>query len=286
MVYKSDRTQDSLQTSYIDIDQQCLNVWDIKLVAGNNLPDMPAGQDERYVLINEKMVAAFGYPSAPAAVGQRLLVGGKNLEILGVVKDFQFLEVNRGIEPLMLRNRLAEFGYATVRIKANTAQESVSFLEDTWKSVNPQTKFEYAFFDTQLRFLHSMMKDAASIIGFLALLAVLVACLGLLGMAVYTAETRRKEMGVRKVLGSSAWQLVLLLSKNYMILMAIAILLGTPIAYMLNDIWLRFFASRIQLGVPVFLLGIFLLSCISIGIVFSQAWRVSRINPVNSLRTD
>jgi putative ABC transport system permease protein len=247
---------------------------------------MPADQDERYVLINEKMVSNFRYASAAAAVGQRLLVDGKNLEILGVVKDFQFLEVNRGIEPLILRNRMNEFGYATVRIKANSAQQSVAFLQESWKKVNPQTKFEYVFFDSQLRFLHSMMKDAASIIGFLALLAVLVACLGLLGMAVYTAETRRKEMGVRKVLGSSPWQLVILLSRNYMILMAIAILIGTPIAYLLNDIWLRFFASRVQLGAPVFLLGIFLLSCISLGIVFSQAWRVSRINPVKSLRTE
>jgi putative ABC transport system permease protein len=286
MVYKSDQAGDSLKTSYIDVDQQCLNVWDIKLVAGKNLPDMPADQDERYVLINEKMVSAFRYPSATAAIGQRLLVDGKNLEIVGVVRDFQFLEVNRGIEPLMLRNRLREFGYATVRIKANTAQQSVAFLQESWKKVNPNTKFEYAFFDSQLRFLHSMMKDAASIIGFLALLAVLVACLGLLGMAVYTAETRRKEVGVRKVLGSSAWQLMMLLSRNYLVLMAIAILLATPIAYLLNDLWLRFFVSRVTLGPPVFLLGICLLSCISLGIVFSQAWRVSKINPVKSLRAE
>ena len=286
MVYKSDQTKDSLQTNYLDIDQQCLNVWDIKLVAGKNLPDMPADHDERYVLINEKMVSAFRYPSVHAAVGQQLVVDGKNLEIAGVVRDFQFLEVNRGNAPLMLRNRLQEFGYATVRIKAKSASSSVAFLEKTWKKVNPQTKFEYVFFDSQLRFLHSMMKDTSSIIGILALLAVLVACLGLLGMAVYTAETRRKEVGMRKVLGSSVRQLVILLSKNYLLLLAISILVATPIAYVLNDLWLNFFVSRVKLGAPVLLLGIGLLSSISIGIVFSQAWRVSRINPVKSLRAE
>ena len=283
---KSDNLLDSIQANYIDIDDQCLAVWDLKLVAGKNLPEIPGGKDDQYILVNEKMVKALNYPSVSAAVGQRLLVDGHTVEILGVVRDFQFLEVNRGIEPLLLRNRLPEFGFATIRVRSNKAQEALSFLQASWKKVNPNTKFEYSFFDTQLRTFHSILKDAAAIIGFLALLAVLVACLGLLGMAVYTAETRQKEVGVRKVLGSGLGQLVLLLSKNYMILLGIALLIATPLAYLLNTVWLQFFASRVRFGVPIFLFSIGLLSLISLAIVLSQAWRVSRINPVKSLRVD
>ncbi|MBC7866375.1 MAG: FtsX-like permease family protein, partial [Gloeobacteraceae cyanobacterium ES-bin-316] len=121
---------------------------------------------------------------------------------------------------------------------------------------------------------------------FLALLAVLVSCLGLLGMAVYTAETRRKEIGIRKVLGSGVLQIIFLLSKNFMLLLGIAVVIATPIAYMLNNIWLQFFASRVAISPSVLIVGISILTAISLFIVFSQGWRVSRINPVKSLRAE
>ncbi|MBL0355880.1 MAG: ABC transporter permease [Chitinophagaceae bacterium] len=286
MVFKFDGIKDSLQANYIDIDGKCLDVWDLKLVAGKNLPAIPADSSGQYMLVNEKMVAAFRYPSAAAAVGQHLQVDGGNVEIAGVVKDFQFLEVNRGVEPLMLRNRQREFGYVTVRIAANNIPETVGFLQAAWKKVNPNTKFEYEFFDSQVHMMHLMLKDAASIIGFLAFLAVLVSCLGLLGMAVYTAETKRKEVGIRKVLGSGVYQIITLLSKGFMILLAIAVLIATPIAYLLNSVWLQFFASRVSIGPAILLLSISMLAFISLSIVLSQAWRVSRINPVKSLRTE
>lgn len=286
MAYKFDDTKDSLQANYIDIDGKCLDVWDLKLVAGKNLPSIPADSSEQYILINEKMVTAFKYPSAAAAVGQRLLVDGNNIEIAGVIKDFHFLEVNRGVEPLMLRNRKREFGYVTVRIAPNNIPETVGFLQTAWKNVNPDTKFEYEFFDSQVKIFHSVLRDAASIIGFLAFMAVLISCLGLLGMAVYTAETRQKEIGVRKVLGSGVFQIILLLSKGFMILLAIAVLIATPIAYLLNSVWLQFFASRVSISPTILLLSISALGIISLSIVISQAWRVSAINPVRSLRME
>lgn len=286
LVYRADDTKDSLQTSIIDIDDKCLEVWHLKLVAGKNLPPIPADSVDQYSLINEKMVSAFGYPSDAAAVGQRLLVGGNTVQIAGVVKDFQFLEVNRGIEPLLLRNRKSEFGYATVRIAANDEAATVQFLQSAWKKVNPNTRFDYVFFDAQLHTFHSLLTDAASIIGFLALLAVVISCLGLLGMALYTAETRRKEVGIRKVLGSGVMQIVLLLSRNFLLLLGIAILIATPIAYLLNNAWLQFFVSRVSISVGILTMSIGGLAFICLFIVGVQAWRVSRINPVKSLRTE
>ncbi len=286
LIYKVDNHKDSLQTGVIDIDGKSLNVWDIKLVAGHNLPSIAADSIDQYVLINEKMIGAFHYPSAAAAVGQRLEVEGHAVEIAGVVKDFQFLEVTRGIEPLLLRNRKREFGYVTVRIAAGNEAATVQFLQATWKKVNPNTKFDYSFFDTQLHMFHSMMRDAASVIGFLALLAVVISCLGLLGMALYTAETRRKEVGIRKVLGSGVAEIVVLLSKSYVVLLSIAILIATPIAYLLNNAWLQFFASRVSISPAILLLSIGGLSAICLAIVGLQAWQVSRMNPVKSLRVE
>ncbi len=285
-VHKSANRKDSLLAGYIDIDAGCLKVWGLELVAGRNLPAIPAEKDDHYMLINQKMVRDFNYPSAEMAVGQHLIVDGKEVEILGVVKDFQYMDVSRQIGPLMLRNRKNEFGYITVRVQGKDLPGTVAFLEGTWKKVNPASKFEFEFFDQQVSTLHSMMSDTAGVLGLLAFLAVLISCLGLLGMAAYTAETRRKEIGIRKALGSGVWQIILLLSRSYMVLLAVAVVISVPIAWLVNNLWLQEFASRISITTSILSINVLLLAALSFLIVLSQAWKVSIGNPARSLRTE
>jgi putative ABC transport system permease protein len=286
MVHKSSDRKDSLSANYLDIDAGCLRVWKLQLIAGRNLPSTPADKDDRYMLINEKMVTDFRYPSAQRAVGQHVIVDGKDVEIIGVVKDFQFLDVSQQMEPLMLRNRKNEFGYITVSIRGKDLSGAVAFLQDTWKKVNPASKFEFEFFDQQVAMIHAIMGDTAGVLSLLAFLAVLISCLGLLGMAAYTAETRRKEIGIRKVLGSSVSQVVLLLSKNFMVLLAVAIIISIPVAILINNLWLQEFASRVAITPWMLLFNVLVLAVLSFSIVFSQAWKVSVANPAKSLRTD
>jgi putative ABC transport system permease protein len=120
----------------------------------------------------------------------------------------------------------------------------------------------------------------------LALLAVVISCLGLLGMATYTAETRRKEISLRKVLGSSVPQVILLLSRSFMIMQAVAVIISVPIAYFLNNIWLQFFVSRVRITPGILLGNVLTLTSICFLIVLSQAWRVSTANPATSLRAE
>jgi putative ABC transport system permease protein len=285
-IYKSDGRKDSLNVHYIDIDDKCLDVWGLKLVAGKNLPDIPATSNEKFILINEKMVSNFNYGSPSQAIGQRVSIGKTNVEIVGVVKDFHFLNVNQNIEPLMLRNRESEFGFVTVKIAGKNASDVIPALEKSWKQVNPETRFDYEFYDQQLLMLHMILRNAANILMFIAFLAVFISCLGLLGMATYTAETRQKEISVRKVLGASVTQLVYLLSKGYMFLLLIAVIIATPVAYFINNAWLQFFPSRISIS-PLVLIGcIFILIAISFLTVFSQVWTASRTNPVKSLKSE
>jgi putative ABC transport system permease protein len=286
MVRRAAPLNDSLHADYLDIDAGCLKVWNLKLVAGRNLPAIPAEKDDQYVLINERMVRQFAFGSAGRAVGQHLVVDGRDLEVLGVVKDFQFLDVNREMEPLLLRNRKDQFGYITVRVQGRDLAGAVSFMQQTWKKVNPNSKFDYEFFDQQLLMTHSMMTDAAGVLGVLAFLAVVISCLGLLGMATYIAESRRKEISLRKVLGSSVPQVLLLLSRGFMALLAIAVVISVPLAYLVNGMWLRFFASRISISPWVLLLNVLLLAGVCLLIIFSQTWRVARANPADSLRAE
>lgn len=284
-IHKADNTQDSLLANYIDIDAGCLDVWGLQLVAGKNLPPIPDDSVDHYVLINEKMAADLHYPSPRQAVGRHLILADrKDAEIIGVVRNFQFLDLSRAMEPLMLRNRKSEFGYITVRLQGKNPMGTVAFLQDAWKKVNPASKFEYEFFDQELLITHVVMSDIAGILGVLALLAVIISCLGLLGMATYTAETRRKEISLRKILGSSVPQVILLLSRSFMILQAIAVIIAIPIAYMLNNIWLRFFVSRVSITPWILLTNVLILTAICFVIVFSQAWRVSTASPASSLR--
>jgi putative ABC transport system permease protein len=278
--------KDSLTCSFIDIDAKCIDVWDLKLIAGKNLPDMPSVNDEKYVLINEKAVQDFDFKSPQQAVGQPIMIGNDVMEVAGVVKDFQAQNVTRRIERLVLRNRAEQFRHATIKISGKNTPETIAFLQETWRKVNPTTKFEYEFYDDQLRMVHTIFQNVANIIGFIAFLAVFIACLGLLGMATYTAETRQKEIGIRKVLGSSILQIILLLSKNFIVLLGIAILIATPISYFLNKIWLEFFASRVSINAFTILSSILILLLISLLIVFSQAWKAAVANPVKSLRTE
>jgi putative ABC transport system permease protein len=168
-IHKADNTQDSLQANYIDIDAGCLDVWGLQLVAGKNLPPIPDDSVDHYILINEKMAADLHYPSPRQAVGRHLILADrKDAEIIGVVRNFQFLDVSRAMEPLMLRNRKSEFGYITVRLQGENPMGTVAFLQDTWKKVNPASKFEYEFFDQELLITHVVMSDIAGILGVLA----------------------------------------------------------------------------------------------------------------------
>ena len=286
LVHKAADRRDSLWSNFIDIDAGCLNVWGLHLLAGRNLPAVAADSTDHYILVNEKLVSEGRYASAKQAVGQHLILDNHDVEIIGVVKDFQFLDVSRQMEPLILRNRRSEFGLITIRIQGKDLAGTVAFLQDSWKKVNPGSKFEYDFFDQELLMTHSMMSDVAAIIGMLAGLAVVISCLGLLGMATYTAETRRKEVSVRKVLGSSTLQVIVLLSKGFMTLLAVAVVISLPIAWLVNNMWLQSFASRVSITPWILLVNILILGALNLLIVLSQAWRASTANPVNSLRME
>ncbi len=286
MAYKTNKQKDSLQINFLDIDSKCIDVWNLKLVAGKNLPLIPANSGEQYVLINQQMVSDFKYQSDAEAVGQKLLLEGNNVEIVGVVKDFQFLDVSRKMRPLVLRNRADQFGFVSVKISGKNTPETLKTLELQWKSVNPMTKFEYQFLDQQLLFTHSMLRDIANVLGFLAFLAVLISCLGLLGMATYSAQARQKEIGIRKVLGSSVWQIIVLLSRGFAVLLLIAVAIATPLAYFANNLWLNFFASRVSIGVGVLAVSILSMVIISLLVVLSQAWGAAVRTPLKSLKTE
>jgi putative ABC transport system permease protein len=286
LAFKADNQKDSLQVNFIDVDAKFLEVLGLQLLAGRNFEAIADSTGENYIVVNETLVKDWRYPSAQAAIGQRVLLEGNTVEIIGVVQDFQFLNVTDHLRPLTLRNRPKTFGVAAVKIGGTNTAATLAYLEKTWKQVNPNTKFEYQFLDEQILFTHSMLSDVAKVLGALSFLAVFISCLGLLGMATYTAETRAKEISIRKIVGSSVGQIVVLLTKGFVKLLLIATVIAVPAAYLLNNMWLQFFANRVSVSVAILLVSVLIMFVLSLLTVFSQSWKAAFANPVKALRQE
>lgn len=276
---------DSITTNYFDINSGALSVLGLELIEGKNLPEEGS---ENLVLINELAVSKFDLGSPADAIGKQLVIvdgeGFTNVEVAGIVKNFQFLSPDQAIQSLVLRNRNSTMGFALVKVDGNNPGETIAALESAWKEVNPNSKFSYKYLDQELLFIHEVLGDVISVIGLISFLAIFVSCLGLLGMATYTAQTRVKEIGIRKTLGSSIPEIIALLSKGFIGLLLVAVLVAVPAAYFINNFWLEFFASRVSIGIVPIGIGVGSLLLISFAIIFSQAYRAAIINPIESLK--
>lgn len=277
---------DTIQSNFFDVDGNALKVWDMQFVAGENLPVSSDQSASNLALVNETFVKNLGYSSPQQAIWQHLNYGNDNMVITGVVKDFQFLLPVQKAGNLVLRNRPSEYGYLTVRVSGINTPEVLASLESDWKSVNPGTRFEYKFMDDELLFMHRMLLDITSVIGFLSLLAIFISCLGLLGMAAYNAESKTKEIGVRMVLGSSVSQVIVLLSKSFLTMLGVATVVALPLAWFINNMWLQNFENRVSVGPLVMIMGVLTMAVLSLTMVFSQSYRVALRNPIDSLRNE
>jgi putative ABC transport system permease protein len=270
-------------------DEHFLETLGLKLVAGRNLP--AAGPTAgRYLVVNEAAAGAFGYQRPSEMVGQSFKMSWSDsvYVVIGVVRDFhmRMLLGNDKIDPLFLQNLPASFQYVNVRIASRDTRSVMAALDNKWKQIDPIHPMKYDFFDQELAEESQGVFDIVSILGFIAFLAVMIACLGMLGMATYSAERRRKEVGIRKVLGAGDWRNAMLLSREFVHILLIAIAIAAPLSYMLNTLWLRKFPNRVEFGWGTVLLGTGIILVLGLLTIASQTIRASRLNPVESLRSE
>lgn len=269
------------------IDENYIGNLQLQLLAGRNLP---AGTDTgRYVLLNEAGVKAMGFKDPAAAVGQFLRAEGNDssaLQIAGVVRDFHLGLDQDQILPLVLQNLPNLFKYVNVRIAAADLRGTLSALERKWRTIDPLHTFKYDFFDDQLASASQGFFDIVSILGYMAFIAVSIACLGMLGMATYTTERRIKEVGIRKMLGAKEWGIVMLLSKEFIQVLVFAVLIAGPMSYFLNSMWLNKFPNRVAFGWGTILSGILILLIPGLVSIGSQTLRAARRNLVTTLKTE
>jgi len=272
--------------AYILIDYDFLDTYGIEVVAGRGFSrDFPTDATEAF-LINEAAVARYGWSSPEEALGRRVRQWGRDGQIVGVVKDFHYESLHHAVAPLFMHVRPDWFRYLSLRIRAEEVHPTVAELEQIWQAIVPQRPFEFTFLDE--RFDRQYQADArfGRLFSYCTVLAILVACLGLFGLAAFTAEQRTTEVGVRKVLGATVPQLVLLMAKDLTGPVAVAFVVAAPVAYVAMHHWLAGFAYRVAISWEVLLLagGLALLGALLT--VSYQAIRAALADPVKSLRYD
>jgi putative ABC transport system permease protein len=261
----------------------------LKIVAGRNLPPSGVGAS-RYIVVNETAVKALGYPDPGSIVGQAVQSHWSDspLVVVGVVQNFHMRMIlgNDSIEPLFLQHNAASFQYLNIKIASQDVRGTMAKLESRWRLIDPVHAFKYEFYDEDLAASSQGIFDVVAILGFFAVLAVTIACLGMLGMATYTTERRRKEVGIRKVLGAKNFDNALLLSREFLNILMISILIAAPLSYILNTMWLRKFPNRVEFGWGTVLTGTCLVLVLGLVTIGSQTIRASRRNPVDSLKME
>jgi len=275
----------SVQTNIADA--SALEVMGLRFVSGKNLPLNKAEGDTLVeVVINEKIATYLGYTSEEA-IGKTIQMLPRHSTIVGVVEDFNFASLRESIGAYAFHNLPSESKeYILVKMSVSDLGQNIESLKSSFKSVAPNTPFDYSFLDQNIEKLYAEERQTASIGMIFSLLAVFVACLGLFGLAAFTAEQRDKEISVRKVLGASVSSIVKLLSIDFIKLVVIALVIAFPVAYYIMNNWLQDFAYRIDMSWHPFVFTALCAIGIAIFTVSFQAIKAAIANPIKSLKTE
>src|SRR5688572_251668 len=286
------------QVAMIMTDDRFCSMYGLQLRAGRffTIDDtiavsetLPEGQRFPRCVVNEKLVSALGFVSNEAALGKRFWTGmrGWHAEITGVVADFNIGSLHEAIKPTLITQYVPYAEKIGVKISAGADMSVViSQITSSYKKIFPGGIFEYNFLDQQLDALYKSETRLFSLFRIFSVLAMLISCLGLWGLITFAAQQRVKEIGIRKVLGASVPNLVSLLTKDFMILVCIAIFIAVPFAYWGISEWLEDFAFRINIGWTVFVIAGAAAVLIALLTVSFQAIKAAISNPVKSLRTE
>jgi putative ABC transport system permease protein len=269
------------------VDDNYVNNLNMIFLAGENFNPDDEGSIEKYVILNEQALPLFGFSSAISAIGQSIFVEDSiQLVVKGVVKDFNFRPLSYQIGPVAFRFNRSELAYASLKIVPSQKDAIVSSIESIWKKLDPIHPLEWKMMEEEIDEAYEQggFFDVLNIVGYISFLAISLACLGMLGMAMYATQTRLKEIGVRKVLGATSEQLTIMLSRSFLVLMALASLIGIPAGYFLGELFLSQYAYKIEITALLILSGLLTVSILGFVVIASQTWKAASLNPVKSLR--
>lgn len=293
--------EEGVSVNEFAVDYDFIKMYGLELITGRNFQQemitdaVPAGLDtngyEIAGIINEAAVKRFGWISAEDALGKQLIrdpaANDFRCRVVGVLKDFHFTSLHEAIEPAILfinPNYVANNRFLSLEIFPGDVSNTIEFVRNKFSAASPEAPFQFFFIDEDFGRLYEQDERMMEVYGYISVLTILVACLGLFGLASFSAEQRTKEVGIRKVLGASVTSLLSLLSKDFLKVVEVANIIAWPIAYYLMNKWLQGFAYRFELGPGTFLFSAFLALLIALLTVSYQAFKAALANPIAALR--
>ncbi|KAA5542840.1 ABC transporter permease [Adhaeribacter rhizoryzae] len=288
MIYTEDNPNQLVKTLKYEVDHQYIATLGMQLIAGRNFSE-DLTSDSLSVILNETAVRTYGWEKDP--LGRRLTDfinndgAKKNYRVIGVIKDFHFKSLHERISPLMMVLG-RHSGSIIVKAKTSDMAGLLAAMETNWKNLTADSPFTYSFLDERFQATYETERKTGTILGIFASLTIFIACLGLLGLAIFMAEQRTKEIGIRKVLGASVTNILTLLSKDFLKLVLIANLIAWPLAWWGMRQWLQDFEYRINISPGIFALAGVAALLIALLTISIQAVRAALSNPVNSLRNE
>ncbi len=271
----------NLMITQVTADKGFIPTMKIQLLEGSDFTGMPS--DSNHYILNETAVKQMDL--RPPYVGQEIGFHSWKGTIIGVVKDFNFKSLKEKISPLLFFSRW-KGNILYVRTSANRAQQAIAAAERQYKKYAGDIPFSYNFLDKSFEAQYKTDQRAGTLFNVFAGIAIFISCLGLFGLATYTAQVKTKEIGIRKVLGASVAGIVKLLSKDFLRLVIIAIVIATPVAWWSMNKWLQGFAYRTDISWWIFILAGSIAACIALLTISFQAIKAALANPVKSLRTE
>ncbi|MCJ7485855.1 MAG: ABC transporter permease, partial [Candidatus Aminicenantes bacterium] len=271
------------------VDFDFLSTYKIELLEGRDFSREYGLDDKHAYIINETAARTFGWAEP---VGKKIQLSNRDLmiaefepgEVIGVVRDFHFRSLHERIDPLVLKIRKAEFTHVAARLAPGQVRGGLDFLAANWKQLFPGRPFEFSFLDEDIDRLYREDRRTGRVFGYATAFSILIAGLGLFGLASFSTAQRTREIGIRKVLGASAESIVVLLSREFAALVLAANILAAPVAYLLMTRWLQAFAYRTGPGAWTFILAAALSFLTALATVSTKAMRSALSNPVDSLR--
>jgi putative ABC transport system permease protein len=286
VVENSRAENQELRTDAYFIDEDFIKQYQVKIIAGRNFSKSIVADNGQAMLINETMANNLGFDSPAQAIGKHFRQINRNGIIIGVVSDFHFHSAVEKVQPLTLQVAPIFFTDITIDMASLSVRSTVNKINNTWRDMAPGLPFIYFFADEAYNQQYKAQEQFGRIFVSFAIIAIIISCLGLLGLSAFNNVQRKKEIGVRKVLGASVSSIIAMLSKDFIKLIGIALLVASPFSWWIMHNWLQTFAYRINIPLWIFLLSGITALVIALLTISLQAIRAALVNPVQSLRND
>jgi len=268
----------------LGVDYDFIPQFQLTMAAGRNFSkDFPG--DKKAAILNEKAAELMGFKDAQDAIGKKI-TGGDTVTVVGVVKDFHYMGLRKAIDPQMITLRPNTRNAYSVKLETSDLKSTIVALKALWNQYFPNDPFNYSFLDEQFNAQYRSDQQFGEMFTLFAFLAILIACFGLVGLSAYNILQRTKEVGIRKVLGASVRNVVFILSKDFLVLVAIAFVIAAPVAWLIMHQWLQAYAFRINISWWVLAIAGLAAFAIAFGTLSVQALKAAGANPVKSLRSE